>query len=76
MAENIAELKARRVKLQQARDSGLRSFEDGSIRSVFKDDTEMRAALRDLDRRIEQAAAASGGAGARAPIRVNTTKGV
>lgn len=74
MAESVAELKVRRAKLEQARDSGLRSFEDGNVRSVFKDDSEMRAALRDLDRRIERAAAT--GAGARAPIRVTTTKGV
>ena len=71
---SLAVLTARRDALQEARDQGTKrvEFPDGSA-VTYRDDAEMAAALRDLDRRIE--AAASGGAG-RAPIRVNTTKGV
>lgn len=69
----VADLEARRETLQRAKDSGTRkvSYPDGSA-VTYRDDAEMAAALRDLDRRI---AAAQAGGGHK-PIQVTTSKGV
>jgi len=69
----VAELEARREALQRAKDTGTRkvSYPDGSA-VTYRDDAQMAAAIRDLERRI---AAAKDGGG-RGPIQVTTHKGV
>ena len=70
---SLTELQAWREELLAARAAGTQRVEHGDRVVAYRSDREMAAALRDLDRRIEAAAAGTAG---RAPIRVTTTKGV
>jgi len=69
----VAELEARRDALQRAKDTGTLkvSYPDGSA-VTYRDDAQMAAAIRDLERRIESAKDGGG----RGPIQVTTHKGV
>lgn len=66
----LAELQAYRAALEKARFSGNRRVRTGNTEIEFKTDSEMAAALDDLDRRIAAASAA-----VPAMIRFNTSKG-
>jgi O-acetyl-ADP-ribose deacetylase (regulator of RNase III) len=68
----VAELQGRLEALRAARDTGAKrvDFPDGSA-TTYRNDAEMRAAIRDLENRI--AGPAPGGRG---PIKVTTSKGL
>ena len=68
----LADLITWRDALHQARFAGVRAVEYDGRRTEFRSDTEMRAALADLDRRIE---AAQGTTRIRM-VRIASSKGV
>ena len=68
---DLAQLKAWRDALLEARYAGLRSLEHDGKRMAYASDAEMTAALSDLEHRI--AAAQSGRV---SQVRIQSTKGV
>ena len=68
----LATLQQWREELISARAAGVKSVDYDGKTVTYRSDAEMARALRDLERRIEQA----DGAGGRGPIRVTTHKGV
>lgn len=65
MSDSISDLETQLTKLRKARASGLRAVSHGDVRTEYKSDSEMAAAIADLERRIEGA----GGRAARRRVR-------
>lgn len=69
---DLAELTAWRDALRKARASGIRRVQHGETATDYKSDSEMAAALADLDRQI---AAASGAERRSRIVYINSKKG-
>ena len=63
-----------RDKLVKARATGMKRIDYDGYVVTYRNDAEMKAALKDLESRIAEAQ--GGAASARGPIRVHTHKGV
>ena len=69
----LAQLRDWRDRLVKARATGLKRVEFDGTSQTYRSDAEMASALRDLERQIAEA---EGGASARGPIQVHTSKGL